>query len=126
MPITRSQIEFAFGLANVDQRNRRAAGLAVASAYTCRPFLGETRIPSLTNSSLADPTSPPNGFSAAILRIKLRSLGGIGRRPALHFKGQKIRYPSRGQRTAVAGCTTTTASRQSKSLENSASCTRVV
>src|SRR5450631_3892742 len=72
----------------------------------------------LTNSSLAIRSSTHNGFSVAILRIRLRSSGGIGGRPALHFERQKIRQPSRCQRTMVDGRTLTTALRQSKSLEN--------
>jgi len=87
--------------------------------------LGDTRIPSLTNSSLAIRSSPHSGFSAAILRIRMRSSSGIGGRPALHFRRQKIRQPSRCQRTMVDGRTLTTASRQSKSLVNSARLTRV-
>jgi hypothetical protein len=42
---------------------------------------GDTRIPSLTNSSLAIRSSPHNGFSAAILRIRLRNSSGIGSHP---------------------------------------------
>jgi hypothetical protein len=87
--------------------------------------LRETWIPSFTNSSLAMRSSPHSGFSAPILRIRLRSSGGIGSRPALHFQRQKIRQPMRCQRTMVAGRTMTTVSRQSNSLVNSARLTRV-
>ena len=64
--------------------------------------LGETRIPSLTSNSFAIRSSPHNGFSAAIRRIRLRSSGGIGGRPVLHFRRQQIRQPKRCQRTMVA------------------------
>jgi hypothetical protein len=87
--------------------------------------LGETWFPSLTNSSLPIRSSPHNGFSAAILRIRLRSSGGIGGRPALHFQRQKSRQRSRCQRTMVDRRTMTTAWRQSKSLVNSAMLARV-
>ena len=90
-----------------------------------RTVRGETRIPSLSSSSFAIRSSPHNGFSVAILRIRLRSSSGIGGRPALHFQRQKIRQPSRCHRTTVDGLTLTTASRQSKSLENTAKLTRV-
>ena len=86
---------------------------------------GETRIPSLTNSSLAIRSSPHHGFSAAILRIRLRSSAGIAGRPALHFMRQKIRQPIRCQRIIVDGRTLTTDVRQSNILVNSARLTRV-
>jgi hypothetical protein len=61
----------------------------------------------------------------AILRISLRNSSGIGGRPALHFHRQKIRHPSRCQRTMVDGRTLTTAWRQSQSLDNTARLARV-
>jgi hypothetical protein len=44
---------------------------------------------SSTSSSLAIRSSPHNGFSVAIRRIRLRSSGGIGGRSTLHFPRQK-------------------------------------
>jgi len=48
----------------------------------------------------------------------------MGGRPARHFSRQKIRHPSRCQRTMVDGRTFTTYSRRSHSLVNSARLTR--
>lgn len=55
----------------------------------------------------------------------MRSSAGIDGRPARLFNRQKIRQPSRCQRTMVDGRTLTTESRQSHSLVNSARLTRV-
>ena len=55
----------------------------------------------------------------------MRSSAGMAGRPARHFSRQKIRQPSRCQRTMVDGRTFTTDSRQSHSLVNSARLTRV-
>ena len=90
-----------------------------------RTVRGETRIFSFTSSSLAIRSSPHSGFSCAILRINARNSAGIGGRPALHLPRQKSCHPSRCQRIMVAGQTRTTASRQSKSLVNSARLIRV-
>ena len=90
-----------------------------------RTVRGETRIFSFTSSSLAMRSSPHSGFSCAILRINARNSTGFGGRPVLHLYRQKRRHPSRCQRKMVAGRTRITASRQSKSLVNSARLTRV-
>ena len=90
-----------------------------------RTVRDETRIPNLTSNSLAIRSSPQSEFSMAIRRIRARSSGGIGGRPDLHFHRQKMRQPSRCQRTIVDGRTITIASHKLKSLENTDRQTRV-
>ena len=90
-----------------------------------RTVRGEIRIPSLSRSSLAIRSSPHSTFSRAILRISSRSSIGIAGRPARDFIRQSNLQPARCQRIIVAGCTTTSASRQSRSLASSAKLVRV-
>jgi len=97
----------------------------VALAYTSRP--SEERHVCQASRAIhrrfaLDPTTRSHGPS---YRISIRSSGGTAGRPARHFSRQKIRQPSRCQRTMVDGRTFTTASRQSHSLVNSARPTRV-
>jgi len=89
-----------------------------------RTVRGETRIPSLSSSSLAIRSSPHRRFSIAILRISARNSFGMGGRPGRHFNRQNNRQPARCQRIIVAGCTTTSALRQSNSLARTAKLTR--
>jgi hypothetical protein len=81
--------------------------------------------PELDQQLIGNSLLAPQWILCAIRRIKLRSSGGIGGRPALHFRRQKIRQPIRCQRTTVDGRTLTTAARQSNILVNSARLTRV-
>jgi hypothetical protein len=74
---------------------------------------------------LAIRSSPHSTFSRAILRISSRSSFGIGGRPTRDFIRQKSLQPARCQRIIVAGCTTTNAPRQSKSLASTTRLTRV-
>ena len=90
-----------------------------------RTVRGEIRIPSLSSSSLAIRSWPHSTFSRAILRISSRSSFGIGGRPTRDFIRQRSLQPARCQRIIVAGCTTTNALRQSKSLARTAKLTRV-
>lgn len=64
---------------------------------------GDTRRPSLSSSSFAIRSSPHEGLSRAILRIKCWSAAGIGRLPASDFQRQKRRKPLRCQATKVLG-----------------------
>ncbi len=88
-----------------------------------RTVRGEIRIPSLSSSSLAIRSWPHSTFSRAILRISSRSSFGIGGRPTRDFIRQRSLQPARCQRIIVAGCTTTNALRQSKSLARTAKLT---
>jgi hypothetical protein len=63
------------------------------------------------------------GNAAEGLRSRPETYCGV--RLTQDFHRQKIRHPSRCQRTMVDGRTFTTASRQSQSLENAARLTRV-
>jgi hypothetical protein len=74
---------------------------------------GDTRRPSFSSNSFAMRSSPHEGFSSAILRIRTWSSGGIGGRPARHFLRQKNRKPWRCQAIKVPGVTTVNALRQS-------------
>jgi hypothetical protein len=79
----------------------------------------------VSSSSLAIRSSPHSTFSRAILRISSRSSIGIGGRPARDFIRQISLQPARCQQTIVAGCTTTSAPRQSKRIASSARLIRV-
>ena len=79
------------------------AGWKAISACTLRTVRGETRIPSLSISSLAIRSSPHRKFSFAILRIRARSSPGIGGRPRRDFTGHSSFQPARRQRIKVAG-----------------------
>jgi len=83
-----------------------------------RTVRGETRIPSLTSSSLAMRSWPQEGFSAAIFRMSARSSGGIGGRPGHDFNRQNKRKACRCQRINVLGVTLTSAPRQSKNRDS--------
>jgi hypothetical protein len=89
-----------------------------------RTVRGDTRSPSLSSNSLAIRSSPQDGLSCAMVRMRARSSAGIGGRPGRDFQRQNRRKPSRCHRTKVRGCTTTSASLQSKSLDSSTSATR--
>ena len=104
-------------LRNVDQRRSPRGRPGGRFGKYLRTVRGEIRIPSLSSSSLAIRSSPHSTFSRAILRISARSSFGIGGRPARDFIRQNNRQPARCQRIIVAGCTTTSALRQSNSLE---------
>src|SRR5580700_9137780 len=73
---------------------------------------GDTRRPSLSSNSLAIRSSPHEGLSPAILRIRRWSSGGIRGRPDWHFRGQKNWKPLRCQPMKVLGVTTVSALRQ--------------
>jgi hypothetical protein len=70
-------------------------------------------------------SSPHDGFSRAMRRIRACNCLGIGGRPGRDFSRQKSFQPARCQRIIVSGRTTTRASRQSKSRESNASEIRV-
>ena len=69
-------------------------------------------------------SSPQEGFSSASLRISLRASTGSRGLPGLDFHLQSSLNPRRCQRTRVAGLTTTSALRQSKSLDAKAMTSR--
>ena len=70
-------------------------------------------------------SSPHEGFSFAIRRIRARICCGIGSRPGRDFNRQNNFHPARCQRIIVSGRTTTSASRQLKNRESNASEIRV-
>jgi hypothetical protein len=71
-----------------------AAGLSVrAFGHALAHVRGDTRILSLSNSSLAMRSSPHVGFLKAISRMSAPSSGGIGGRPGRDFQRQKRRKP---------------------------------
>ena len=70
-------------------------------------------------------SSPQEGFSFAMRRIRARNALGIGGRPGRDFHRQNNFHPARCQRIIVAGCTITRASRQLKNLESIANEIRV-
>lgn len=112
-------------LRNVDQRWSPRGCPAGNFGMYLWIVLGETRMPSFTKSSLAIRSSPQMGFSCAILRISARNSREIRGRPGRHFQRQKRRQPARCQRMMVFGCTTTSASRQSNSCDNTVKLMRV-
>ena len=85
----------------------------------------DTRIPRFRRSSLAMRSSPHEGFSCAIRRIRACICWGIGGRPARDFSRQNNFHPTRCQRIKVSGRTTTSAPRQLKNRERSAEVIRV-
>ena len=73
-------------------------------------------MPSFSDSSLLMRSSPQEGFSVAISRIKSRSPAGRRGLPVgFDFHRQNKRNPFRCQRTSVSGLTMTSDSRQSNS-----------
>lgn len=116
-------------MGGVDELRTRALGtMPVSSAG--RPtgislFSFVFHLGEMLEQLIGDSLLPHNGLSAAILRISLRSSGGIGDRPALHFHRQKTRHPSPCVRTVVNARALITAWRQSNSPENTARLTRV-
>jgi hypothetical protein len=99
--------------------------------------VASARDPVLAHGSRRDPNSQleqqfvgnalfaPQHILPGILRIGSRSAIGIGGRPARDLIRQSSLQPARCQRIIVAGCTTTSAPRQSKRLASSARLTRV-
>lgn len=108
---------------NVDQRRSplgRPRGRRGRYFLTVR---GETRIPSFRSSSLAMRSSPHNGFSLAIRRIRAWVGAGIGGRPGRDFRRQNSFHPIRRQRISVSG--RTSAERHSNRRDNSIRLARV-
>jgi hypothetical protein len=90
-----------------------------------RTVRGETWIPSFRRSSLAIRSSPHEGFSIPMRRIRDCTCLGMGGRPGRDFRRQNNFQPARCQRIIVSGRTTTKASRQLKNRESNASVIRV-
>jgi hypothetical protein len=67
---------------------------------------GDTGRPSFSSNSFAIRSSPQEGFSPAIVRIKCWRSDGIRGRPDWHFQRQKSRKPLRCQPMKVLGFTT--------------------
>ena len=74
-----------------------------------RMVRGDKRKPSFSSNSLAIRSSPHEGFSPAILRIRRWRSGGIRGRPDWHFLRQKSWKPLRCQPMKVLGVTTVSA-----------------
>jgi len=71
-------------------------------------------------------SSPHEGFSFAIRRIRAWTCCGIGGRPGRDLSRQNNFHPVRCQRIIVSGSTTTRASRQLKNRDGNARAIRVI
>src|SRR5688572_29360194 len=90
-----------------------------------RTVLGDTRRPSLSNSSLAMRSWPQVGFSRAIRRMRACRYFGKAGRPDFDLQRQNQRKPRRCQRVNVSGVTIVKAERQSNQRESQTIATRI-